>query len=107
VHIAALGGVWLAAVFGFAGLSLHGDRIAIDPHLPASWRSLGFAVQWRGRRLRIRIDQAKGLVDATLEAGEPMTLVVSGKPHDLRGDRVLRVFTSGPGETISARVGRP
>jgi trehalose/maltose hydrolase-like predicted phosphorylase len=28
VHIAALGGVWLTAVFGFAGLSMHGDGIA-------------------------------------------------------------------------------
>ncbi len=28
-----------------------------------------------------------------------MTLVVSGKPHELRSDRVVRVFTGRPGET--------
>ena len=91
VHIAALGGIWLTAVFGFAGLSLHSDGIALDPQLPPSWRSLGFGVQWRGRRLRIRIDQGEQLVEATLEAGEPMTLVVSGQPHELRRDRTLRL----------------
>ena len=35
VHIAALGGVWMMAVLGFAGLSLRPDGIAIDPQLPA------------------------------------------------------------------------
>ena len=55
VHIAALGGIWLTAVFGFAGLSLRRDGIALDPQLPPNWRSLGFGVQWRGRRLKIKI----------------------------------------------------
>ena len=59
VHIAALGGIWMMAVFGFAGLSLRSDGVAIDPQLPADWSSLGFSFQWRGRRLKIRIDQAK------------------------------------------------
>ena len=83
VHIAALGGVWLTAVFGFAGLSLRDDGVAIDPQLPAGWTSLGFGFQWRGRRLRIKIDQPKQYMEATLEEGEPMTLVVSGTSHQL------------------------
>ena len=52
IHIAALGGVWLTAVFGFAGLSLRNDGVAIDPQLPAGWSSVGFGFQWRGRRLQ-------------------------------------------------------
>ena len=96
VHIAAQGGIWLMAVFGFAGLSLDGDRLAVDPRLPASWRSLGFRLQWRGRRLKIRIEQAGQLLEATLEAGEPMSLTVSGEPHELRGDRTRRVFAGAP-----------
>ena len=70
LHMAALGGTWLTAVFGFAGLSLQGDGIGLDPKLPASWRSLEFGVQWRGRRLKVRIDRAEQLLQATLEAGE-------------------------------------
>jgi trehalose/maltose hydrolase-like predicted phosphorylase len=45
VHIAALGGVWQTAVFGFAGLSLRSDSVAIDPQLPADWDSLAFGFQ--------------------------------------------------------------
>ena len=47
VHIAALGGVWLMAVFGFAGLSLrerrHGDRPATAGGLAQPWLRLSVA----------------------------------------------------------------
>jgi trehalose/maltose hydrolase-like predicted phosphorylase len=96
VHIAALGGVWLTAVFGFAGLSLRNDGVAIEPQLPAGWSSLGFRLQWRGRRLTIRIDQVKQNLKATLEEGEQMTLVINGTSHDLRPDQALRVSVGSP-----------
>ena len=97
IHIAAQGGIWLAAVFGFAGLSLRGDGLAIDPHLPAAWHSLSFPMRWRGRRLRIQIEPGGQSVMATLEAGEPMTLIVSGQPHELSRERP---FHAAPGTSL-------
>ncbi len=96
VHIAALGGIWQMTVLGFAGLSIGADGVAIDPKLPASWRNLAFSVQWRSRQLRIRIAQAEQSLDATLEAGEPMTLFVSGKAYTLRRDGALHVSLREP-----------
>ncbi len=96
IHIAAQGGVWLTAVLGFAGLSLRDDGVAIDPRLPAGWSSLGFGFQWRGRRLTIRVDQAKQYLKATLEEGQPMTLVVGGTSHQLRSDQALQVSVGRP-----------
>ena len=72
IHIASLGGNWMLVVLGFAGLSLRSDGISLDPKLPAEWRSLAFAVQWRGRSLKIRIRQDKRDVEASLQDGEPM-----------------------------------
>jgi trehalose/maltose hydrolase-like predicted phosphorylase len=91
IHIAALGGIWLTAVFGFAGLSLTADGPALDPRLPPNWSSLGFSFQWRGRSLKIRIGQAERGIDATLEAGEPMALLISGQPCKLHRDQTLTV----------------
>jgi trehalose/maltose hydrolase-like predicted phosphorylase len=91
VHIAALGGDWQMAVLGFGGLSPLPGGVALNPRLPASWESLAFAFQWRGRGLRIRIDQAQDVVDATLLAGEPMTLTVAGTPHALAAGLTIRV----------------
>ena len=53
VHIAALGGLWQAAVFGFGGLSLRAEALSLDPRLPPSWPTLGFHTHWRSRLVRI------------------------------------------------------
>ena len=81
--MAALGGTWLTAVFGFAGLSLRSNQLAFDPKLPANWRSLAFRIQWRGRRLKIRIDAQDRLLQASLEAGDPIDLLVCSRRHEL------------------------
>jgi kojibiose phosphorylase len=49
IHAAALGGLWQAAVFGFAGLRLTEAGPEHHPSLPASWRSLSMRFLWRGR----------------------------------------------------------
>ena len=92
VRIAALGGLWLAALSGFAGLSLRADALALDPRLPPSWRCFGFRVHWRGRRVKVRIEQEGRRLAATLESGEPMLLDVSGQTHPLRTGDALRTI---------------
>jgi len=94
VHIAALGGNWMVAVLGFAGLAARGNGISLDPKLPSAWRKLAFAVQWRGRSLKIRINQEEQTVEAELEGGEPMTVAVRGHSHDLRRGHPVRVRLS-------------
>ncbi len=34
IHIGAQGGLWMVAVFGFAGLSMRANALAIEPRLP-------------------------------------------------------------------------
>jgi len=94
VHIAALGGLWLMTVFGFAGLSLLDDGIDLEPRLPPGWTRLAFPLRWRGRRIRIVIDQAGDRLEATLEDGAAMTVAVAGTRHALR-----------PGQPLSTPIG--
>ena len=96
IHIAALGGIWMLTVLGIAGLSLRDDGIDIDPHLPADWHSLAFRVQWRGRCLKISIDQDRQIAEPTLEAGEPMMFSVRSSRHELRQGAGLQVSTAHP-----------
>ena len=91
VHIAALGANWMVAVLGFAGLAARSDGISLDPKLPSAWRKMAFAVQWRGRSLKIRINQEEQTLEATQESGEPMTITVKGQSHDLRQGHPVRV----------------
>jgi trehalose/maltose hydrolase-like predicted phosphorylase len=50
VHLGALGGLWQAAVFGFAGLHFcGGETPKLRPNLPAGWRHLAMRLQWKGQ----------------------------------------------------------
>jgi trehalose/maltose hydrolase-like predicted phosphorylase len=88
LHMAALGGTWLTAVFGFAGLSLQSDGITFNPKLPASWKALKFEIHWRGRRLRIVIDGVEQLLHASLEVGDPLAVFVQDRRQEVRCDQV-------------------
>lgn len=83
IHIAALGGMWMMAVLGFAGLSVHQAGLSFDPKLPDQWRTLAFSVQWQGRHLSVHIDGAGKILEATLASGDPMTLTLAGGHHRL------------------------
>lgn len=97
VHIAALGGIWMTAVFGFAGLSLREEGLALNPQLPKEWRALSFGVQWRGRAVKITVRRVDPVVEATLQSGESMTLVFEGTSHELRqGTPLLISANSAP-----------
>ena len=73
----------MLSVLGFAGVALRSDGLSINPHLPTGWDSVAFSIHWRGRRVKISIDQTERRLKATLEAGEPMILFVGGKPNHL------------------------
>src|SRR5271166_2381251 len=89
LHMAALGGTWLTAVFGFAGLSLQSDGIAFNPKLPASWTALKFGIDWRGRRLTIGMDGAAQLFHASLAAGDSVAVYVNDRRQEVRGDQAM------------------
>jgi trehalose/maltose hydrolase-like predicted phosphorylase len=91
VHIAALGGLWQAAIFGFAGLSLHEDGYGFAPHLPAAWRALEFRLYWRGSRVHVRLDANARLLTATLEHGEPLTIRVGDQASELEPGHSLQL----------------
>lgn len=91
VHIAALGGLWQLAVFGFGGLEIGGEQLRIDPHLPDHWRTLAFPVRWRGRRLRIeaRGPDAGQTVAVTLLRGRPLRISIGDAEYRLRPGEVV------------------
>lgn len=53
IHAASFGGVWQGAVYGFGGLRMVGEKLRIEPHLPAGWDTLRYSVYWHGSRLEV------------------------------------------------------
>ena len=58
LHLATMGGLWQALAFGFGGIRPRGDALLVDPRLPKEWNALEFALRFRGRPLRLRIDRS-------------------------------------------------
>ena len=82
VHIAAMGGLWMAVMMGFVGLEPLGEELALDPMLPEAWQALAFRLQWRGRVVRVRIDARRRVVAATLERGDALAIRVGARQPD-------------------------
>ena len=72
VHAAAIGGLWQAMVFGFAGLQMSSDGLTFSPMLLSHWRRLAFPLEWRKRKLRVCIEP--NAMRVTLQGPEPLNL---------------------------------
>ena len=57
IHIANCGGIWQAVVVGYAGMRWAYDspHPEFHPRLPRQWKSLAFALLYRGKRYTVRI----------------------------------------------------
>ena len=88
VHIASMGGAWMAMVYGFAGLRDYGGEISFRPRLPEAFGRLRFRLQVRGQRLEVAMDHqgtTYTLLDgsglAIAHDGEELTLAPGEAQH--------------------------
>jgi len=75
VHLAAMGSLWQALAYGFAGLRPRGDALVIDPCLPASWPAIELRIQFRGVPLHLRLERRAVVV----RTSEPVIVIVDGR----------------------------
>jgi trehalose/maltose hydrolase-like predicted phosphorylase len=86
VHLATMGGLWQAAVFGFGGLRADGGALRIDPRLPPSWEGLTLPVRWRGARLRLDLGPQSLRIDVD---GPALVAIGSRSPRRLERGRFV------------------
>lgn len=79
LHAASLGAIWLAVIFGFAGIDASEELLQITPNLPDAWQSLTFEFLWKGERIGFKI------TPKTLELSKTTTsvleLIINGEKH--------------------------
>ena len=79
LHITSMSGSWLAIVQGFAGMRVTEGRLSFTPFLPEGWRTYSFKVNYRGRLLKIRVED--GRMSIRVESGEPIGVWIKGTEH--------------------------
>jgi len=91
LHLATMGSVWQALVFGFAGARPKGDVLELDPVVPVAWGALQLRLRFRGSPLRVRASATS----LEIRAEEPRRIRVRGG----------NVVTVGPGRRCWTRSG--
>ena len=77
LHMANMGGTWLAMVFGFAGVRLKEEGLSLEPFLPEEWQSFNFRLRYQGRLIHILVEQ-NGVSYELLE-GEGLAIKHNGE----------------------------
>ena len=77
LHMAALAGVWTAAVAGFGGMRAAAGKLSFRPQLPGGITRLAFRMRYRGRTLRLTISRDEAMYE--LLDGKPFVITHHGE----------------------------
>lgn len=81
-HITSMAGTWMSVVKGFGGMRVVDGRLSFQPYIPEGWASYSFRIEFRHRVIRVIVSQ-KG-TQIRLESGDPLQVVLDGKPVSLQ-----------------------
>ncbi|PRY48737.1 maltose phosphorylase [Geodermatophilus tzadiensis] len=85
LHLAAVGGAWLALVAGLGGLREDSEDLELAPLLPAALSRTAYRVTWRGSLLRVETTR-EGTTVTLMRGPGPVTVVVDGERLTVTAD---------------------
>ena len=89
LHMANMGGTWLAIVFGFAGLRVKESGLSLAPSLPNEWNSLEFHLQYQGRLIKVHLE--RNATTYLVIEGEDLTISHNGDSIYLENGKEVKV----------------
>ncbi|WP_138420254.1 glycoside hydrolase family 65 protein [Aquibacillus sediminis] len=89
LHMANMGGTWLALVYGFAGLRVKETGLSLAPSLPEQWDSIAFHLHYQGRLLRVNMDHDK--VCYKVVEGDELTVIHHGEQVKLPNGKEIEL----------------
>jgi alpha,alpha-trehalose phosphorylase len=93
-HIASMGGTWMAAVYGIAGMREQNGHITFHPRLGKRIEGLRFHLTIQGQLLTVDIEGRKGQTTYLLREGAGLTLNHMDEQLTLEpGKPISREFT--------------
>ena len=98
LHIASMGGTWMALLYGLAGFRDYDGRFSFDPNLPPGITRLRFPLAIRGARFRVEIEPRQARF--TLEKGDEVRLACGGIEVHLSGEQPTAVVPYTPPQPV-------
>ncbi len=87
VHVANMGGTYMAIVYGFAGFRLKEQGISFAPMLPGEWTAYRFKISFEDSRIMVNVKENECIF--TLESGSVKNIVVYGKQYLLQDTLII------------------
>lgn len=79
IHVANMGGTYMAIVYGFGGFRLKEDGISLSPILPSQWKGYSFNLSFESSRILVKVKENQVIL--CLEDGDPKEITVYGKSY--------------------------
>ncbi|MFD2444451.1 glycoside hydrolase family 65 protein [Bacillus sp. CGMCC 1.16607] len=92
LHMANMGGTWMAIIFGFAGLRIKESGLTLQPIVPKQWEGYTFPLQYKGRELSVEV--SRDVTTIKLLSGEELKISVYGKPYMVQPNVAVNVKKS-------------
>lgn len=77
IHMACLGGVWMAVVNGYLGMRHYEDGLHFQPKIPKEWEGYQLKLAYQGARIKVKVGHDK--VTFTLISGDRISFKVGEK----------------------------
>lgn len=101
LHMANMGGSYLAIVFGFAGLHIKDEGAFLSPTIPEAWKGYRFNIKLRASMLHVQVNQKQVILrlqNPTAQAASTAMaprLFLYGEPIEV--SEVIKPFPLKPG----------
>lgn len=82
LHTTSIAAAWLNIVYGFGGLRSDGDKLVLNPSIPAIWQGYSFKINYRGCNVSVKVTPDKAEITVV---GGSIEAVVCGKDCILSG----------------------
>jgi len=86
IHTANMGGIYMAIVYGLAGLGIKEDGIYLSPLLPKTWNGYKFKIVYEGYELEIEVNEVCRL---TCKEEVNIPVYLYGERYSLNNNLVL------------------
>jgi alpha,alpha-trehalose phosphorylase len=81
LHMANMGGTWMALLFGFAGLRIKESGLRLHPILPKQWKGYTFPLRYRGNSLKVEVTENSTKIE--LLSGTELEIMVYDQEYKL------------------------
>ncbi len=87
IHVANMGGVYMAIVYGFGGLRIKEQGISLSPILPSKWKGYRFRLSFEGTGILVQVEEGRCIL--RLENSGAKEITVYGKRYFLEDTLVI------------------